>query len=180
MPGYGVGGCPAGTGGRGCVPPGLAAKALTADRIANADAFRTSRFAAMSLSPLALTGSSRRRRPSAMSVSRLVWCRTRSRSWPLPAAVSYLYPDTPDYYYHYGDGYLYQVDRGKPDRGAAPAARGRLHARHYLPQPYMSSYAPITGASTASTRRATTMATAVTTYGYGYGSRTSAIATPMA
>ena len=30
----------------------------------------------------------------------------------LPASVSYLYPDTDDYYYRYGDGYLYQVDRG--------------------------------------------------------------------
>ena len=31
---------------------------------------------------------------------------------PLPSNVQYLYPDTPDYYYRYGDGYLYQVDRG--------------------------------------------------------------------
>ena len=29
----------------------------------------------------------------------------------LPNSWSYLYPDTNDYYYRYGDGYLYQVDR---------------------------------------------------------------------
>ena len=30
----------------------------------------------------------------------------------VPPALRYLYPDTPDYYYRYGDGYLYRVDRG--------------------------------------------------------------------
>ena len=49
----------------------------------------------------------------------------------LPASVGYLYPTTPNYYYRYGDGYLYQVDRSdQPDRRADPAAGGRLSARH--------------------------------------------------
>src|SRR5205814_9874835 len=30
---------------------------------------------------------------------------------PLPATISYLYPEAPGYYYRYGDGYLYEVDR---------------------------------------------------------------------
>ncbi len=30
----------------------------------------------------------------------------------MPSSMSYLYPTTPDYYYQYGNGYAYQVDRG--------------------------------------------------------------------
>ena len=28
----------------------------------------------------------------------------------LPQSLNYLYPATDDYYYRYGDGYLYQID----------------------------------------------------------------------
>ena len=53
---------------------------------------------------------------------------------PLPTTIQYLYPDTPDYYYRYGDGYLYQVDRSdEPDRRAASPARRRLLPGPYLP-----------------------------------------------
>ena len=48
---------------------------------------------------------------------------------PVAGVVQYLYPDTPDYYYQYGDGYAVPGrSRHQPDRCADPAARGRLHA----------------------------------------------------
>jgi len=62
---------------------------------------------------------------------------------PLPQQVQYLYPDTPDYYYRYGDGYLYQVDRGSNLIGALlPLLAGGFMPGQYLPQSYMSSYVP--------------------------------------
>jgi hypothetical protein len=62
---------------------------------------------------------------------------------PLPQTVQYLYPDTPDYYYRYGDGYLYQVDRGSNLIAALlPLLMGGYMPGQYLPQPYMSSYVP--------------------------------------
>jgi hypothetical protein len=61
----------------------------------------------------------------------------------LPASVSYLYPDTPDYYYRYGDGYLYQVDRGTNLIAALlPLLAGGYMPGQYLPATYMSSYVP--------------------------------------
>ena len=62
---------------------------------------------------------------------------------PLPANIQYLYPDTPDYYYRWGDGYLYQVDR--TDNLVAsliPLLAGGYLPGQYLPQPYMASYVP--------------------------------------
>ena len=80
---------------------------------------------------------------------------------PLPSSCQYLYPDTPDYYYRYGDGYLYQVDRGiEPDRGADPAARGRLHAGHV-------SAAAVHEQLRAQLLRVQQLLPA--SYGYGYG-----------
>jgi hypothetical protein len=61
----------------------------------------------------------------------------------LPAQIQYLYPDTPNYYYQYGDGYLYQVDRGTSLIDALiPLLAGGYLPGQYLPQPYMASYVP--------------------------------------
>ena len=63
--------------------------------------------------------------------------------YALPASASYLYPDTPDYYYRYGDGYLYQVDRGtNVIANLLPLLAGGYMPGQYLPQPYMASYVP--------------------------------------
>ena len=57
--------------------------------------------------------------------------------------LSYLYPDTPDYYYRYGDGYLYQVDRGTNlIASLLPLIGGGYVPGQYLPQAYMASYVP--------------------------------------
>jgi hypothetical protein len=61
----------------------------------------------------------------------------------LPASVSYLYPDTADYYYRYGDGYLYQVDRTDNLIAALiPLIAGGYLPGQYLPAAYMDSYMP--------------------------------------
>jgi hypothetical protein len=61
----------------------------------------------------------------------------------LPQQLGYLYPDTPDYYYRYGDGYLYQVDRGTNlIASLLPLIGGGYVPGQYLPQPYMASYVP--------------------------------------
>ena len=61
----------------------------------------------------------------------------------LPASVSYLYPDTSAYYYQYGGGYLYQVDRGSSLIDALiPLLAGGFLPGTYLPQAYMTSYVP--------------------------------------
>ena len=62
---------------------------------------------------------------------------------PLPTTIQYLYPDTPDYYYRYGDGYLYQVDRGDNLIAALlPLLGGGYLPGQYLPSAYMGSYMP--------------------------------------
>ena len=61
----------------------------------------------------------------------------------LPASYSYLYPDTADYYYQYGGGYLYQVDRGSSLISALiPLLAGGFLPGTYLPSAYMNSYVP--------------------------------------
>jgi hypothetical protein len=69
-----------------------------------------------------------------------------SAAYPLsvvPQQLSYLYPETPDYYYRYGDGYLYQVDRGTNlIASLLPLIGGGYVPGTYLPQPYMASYVP--------------------------------------
>jgi hypothetical protein len=63
--------------------------------------------------------------------------------YALPQSVSYLYPETPDYYYRYGDGYLYQVDRNTNlIDNLLPLLAGGYLPGQYLPQPYMASYVP--------------------------------------
>ena len=62
---------------------------------------------------------------------------------PLPATIQYLYPDTPDYYFRYGDGYLYQVDRTSSLIDALiPLMAGGFLPGQYLPASYMNSYVP--------------------------------------
>ena len=61
----------------------------------------------------------------------------------VPTPIQYLYPDTPDYYYRYGDGYLYQVDRGDNLIAALiPLLAGGYLPGQYLPNYYMNSYVP--------------------------------------
>ena len=61
----------------------------------------------------------------------------------LPRSLSYYYPDTSDYYWRYGDGYLYQVDRGTDlIASLLPLIGGGFMPGQYLPQPYMASYVP--------------------------------------
>jgi hypothetical protein len=61
----------------------------------------------------------------------------------LPQSLGYFYPDTNDYYYRYGDGYLYQVDRDTSlIASLIPLLAGGYLPGQYLPQPYMASYVP--------------------------------------
>jgi hypothetical protein len=121
-------------------------QALRADRIANANAFRASRLAA-------LTTPTVRTRTVAQVVAPAQVVRyvgqpvsTVTNYVPLmalPSSVNYLYPDTPDYYYQYGGGYLYQVDRSSSLISALiPLLAGGFLPGTYLPQPYMNSYVP--------------------------------------
>ena len=129
--GYGVGGCPPGLASKGCMPPGQAL------RSANADVFRNSalRYVAPGiLGPV-------------QAASYLGAPLSRVGDYvplmALPSSVSYLYPDTSDYYYRYGDGYLYQVNRSSSLIDALfPLFGGGYLPGTYLPQPYMASYVP--------------------------------------
>ena len=130
-----LGGCPPGLMAKGCMPPG---QALKVDRIANAEAFRGSRLAALTLG-------TRNRILDPFVATRFVGAPLSlvSRSVPLmafPANVAYLYPDTPDYYYRYGNGYLYEVDRDTSLISALlPLLGGGFLPGQYLPNYYMSS-----------------------------------------
>ncbi|MEO7634431.1 MAG: hypothetical protein ABIS38_02145 [Sphingomicrobium sp.] len=61
-----------------------------------------------------------------------------------PQSVSYLYPETDDYYYRYGDnGYAYRVDRGSNLISALlPLLAGGYMPGQYLPNNYRSNYVP--------------------------------------
>jgi hypothetical protein len=127
-------GCPPGLVSKGCMPPG---QALQANRIVNADAFRASRLAAMTL------GDRRILNPyQAVGFVGSPYS-TVNGLFPLmalPSSVSYLYPDTPDYYYRYGNGYLYEVDRDTSLIAALlPLLGGGFMPGQYLPNSYMSS-----------------------------------------
>jgi hypothetical protein len=57
--------------------------------------------------------------------------------------MQYFYPDTSDYYYRYGNGYLYQVDRSSSLIDALiPLLAGGFLPGQYLPASYMNSYVP--------------------------------------
>lgn len=61
----------------------------------------------------------------------------------LPPTIQYLYPDTDDYYWRYGNGYMYQVDRGDNLIAALfPLIAGGFIPGQYLPATYMNSYVP--------------------------------------
>jgi hypothetical protein len=61
----------------------------------------------------------------------------------LPQSLTYLYPDTDDYYYRYGNGYLYQVDRSDNlILSLLPLIAGGFIPGQYLPASYMNSYVP--------------------------------------
>ena len=133
--GFGVGGCPPGLISKGCVPPGHGINA--ANRIAN-DAFRASQLAALTFDP-------RTRILDPFQATRFVGMpfSTVNGMVPLtafPSSLSYLYPDTPDYYYRYGNGYLYEVDRDTSLISALlPLLGGGFLPGQYLPSSYMSS-----------------------------------------
>jgi hypothetical protein len=59
----------------------------------------------------------------------------------VPLSARYLYPDTDDYFYRYGDGYMYRVDRGDQLISALlPLAFGGGYMPgSYLPNSYMSN-----------------------------------------
>jgi len=59
----------------------------------------------------------------------------------VPYSVRYLYPDTNDFYYRYGDGYMYRVDRGTSLIDALlPLAFGGYMPGSYFPSSYMNNY----------------------------------------
>ncbi len=61
----------------------------------------------------------------------------------VPYSVRYLYPDSNDFYYRYGDGYMYRVDRGTSLIDALlPLAFGGYMPGSYFPSSYMNSYVP--------------------------------------
>ena len=61
----------------------------------------------------------------------------------VPSSVAYLYQDTPDWYYRYGDGYIYQVDRrDEVIDWVLPLLAGGFLPGQYLPNYYRSSYVP--------------------------------------
>jgi hypothetical protein len=61
----------------------------------------------------------------------------------LPQSWDYFYPDTDDYYWRYGDGYLYQVDRDTSlIASLLPLIGGGFLPGQYLPASYMNSYVP--------------------------------------
>jgi hypothetical protein len=58
----------------------------------------------------------------------------------LPLSARYLYPDTNDYYYQYGDGYLYRVNRQNSlIDSLLPLAFGGYMPGTYFPSSYMNS-----------------------------------------
>ena len=116
-------------------------QALRADRIGNAETFRTSNFAS-------LVGSQGTRVVAPADAVRFVGQPVSSVGSlvtlsALPASISYLYPPTPAYYYQYGGGYLYEIDRDSLLIDALiPLLAGGFLPGTYLPPPFMSSYVP--------------------------------------
>jgi hypothetical protein len=113
-------------------------------RVADADAFRTSRLAALTVSPR-----TRVRVLAPAEATRLVGVPLRTAASTVqfvdvPRTISYLYPDTSDYYYRYGNnGYLYEVDRHTSlISSLLPLLAGGFMPGTYLPSNYMNSYVP--------------------------------------
>jgi hypothetical protein len=138
--GYGVGGCPPGLQSKGCTPPGIARQQqLQVLRTANPTVFQQSRI--QTLNPgRQIIGPAQVVQYVGQPYS------TVSNYVPmaaLPASLDYLYPSTPNYYYQYGGGYLYQVDRSTSLIDALiPLLAGGYMPGTYLPSSYMNSYVP--------------------------------------
>jgi hypothetical protein len=149
--GFGVGGCPPGLAGKGCTPPGIARQQrfqnlplvrqqqMMALRTADPQVFQQSRIQMLAprtqiIGParaVAFVGQ------PLSTVSNVVQLAA------LPASLGYLYPTTPNYYYQYGGGYLYQVDRSTSLIDALiPLLAGGFLPGTILPSAYMSSYVP--------------------------------------
>ena len=61
----------------------------------------------------------------------------------LPDRLRYIYPDTDDYYYRYGDGYLYRVNRtNNLVNSLVPLLGAGLLVGDPFPNYYMNSYVP--------------------------------------
>ncbi|HSQ99482.1 MAG TPA: hypothetical protein VLM36_06150 [Sphingomicrobium sp.] len=138
--GYGVGGCPPGLASKGCVPPGIARQdTLQTLRAADAGAFQASRLQMLAPSTRIIA-------PNLAASYVGAPLSTVANYVPLsalPSSYSYLYPDTPNYYYQYGGGYLYQVDRSTSLIDALiPLLAGGYMPGTYLPSAYMNSYVP--------------------------------------
>ncbi|MEO8547998.1 MAG: hypothetical protein ABI422_06490 [Sphingomicrobium sp.] len=68
---------------------------------------------------------------------------TAYRNGIVPLGLRDLYTDTPDYYYRYGDGYMYRVNRGSNlIEALLPLLGGRYSAGQMFPSSYMNSYVP--------------------------------------
>jgi len=143
--GFGVGGCPPGLVSKGCMPPGLAAQAFAPaavdQRVAAIRTLGDARFAPLDFAP-------QRQILDPFVASALIGMPIATASsfgtfQPFPADLSYLYPSTPGYYYQYGDGYAYQIDRSNNLIDALiPLLAGGYLPGSYLPQSYMNSYVP--------------------------------------
>jgi hypothetical protein len=127
--GYGAGGCPPGLAKKAvaCVPPGLAAK-LAPTGIGTAAA------TAAILAPTYASQFVGQPLPVVTQTVPLA---------PLPAALETIYPATPQYYYQYGDGYVYQVDRTSQLVNALMPLFGLGYTvGQPLPVAYADSYLP--------------------------------------
>jgi len=146
--GYGVGGCPPGLSNKGCMPPGQAAKlgvaatvpiitaqnavALRSGRVDELNARLGTRLVAPTVAT-SLIGAPVTTAPSVLGMALN----------PVPQSISYLYPATPQYYYQYAPGYVYQVDRSTSLIDALiPLLAGGYMPGSYLPSSYMNSYVP--------------------------------------
>jgi len=144
--GYGVGGCPPGLASKGCMPPGQAMlQGLRSMPVQNrAMALRNlgdARYAMVDFAP------QRQILAPAVASALIGMPLTTAASFgtfsPFPQDLGYLYPSTANYYYQYGNGYAYQIDRGSNLIAALiPLLAGGYYPGSYLPQAYMSSYVP--------------------------------------
>ena len=143
--GYGVGGCPPGLADKGCVPPGqqrsLQNWARLDDRRATRQALAATRLAALDNRIATQFVEPVRVRTFIGSPVNTVSAYTPLLA--MPSTISYLYPDTSDYYYRYGGGYVYRVDRSDNlISWVLPLLAGGFMPGQYLPSSYMNSYMP--------------------------------------
>ena len=128
--GYGAGGCPPGLAKKpvACVPPGLAAK-LSPMGIA-----RDSAVTAAILAPAYASQFIGQPLPLVSQTVPLA---------ALPVGLESIYPPSPQYYYQYGDGYVYQVDRTSQLVNALMPLFGLGYTvGQPLPAAYADSYLP--------------------------------------